>query len=237
MREPVRPPAMIEMRVSRLVADPFSNLPVLILDDGAGGQIAIGIGHNEAPAIASELANIEMQRPIAHDLIKTIVGQCGARVESVELRDVRKETFYATLVLRVGGERVEVDARPSDAIAVALRTRARIHVARKVIEKSQRGTAPERPRAASEARSRLGAGAGTGTGSAAGAAAAGAPARSSRAQNRSLRSVEPPVDPNAPSRHLVMMPDPEDPEALQAALEGAWLLEALHDEDFGKWKM
>ena len=97
------PLAMVEMRVRRLVSDPFSNLPVLILDDGIDQQIAIGIGMNEAPAIASELANVEMQRPIAHDLIKTIVGECGAEVESVEVYDVRRQTFYATLVLLAYG--------------------------------------------------------------------------------------------------------------------------------------
>ena len=177
--------AMIEMRVSRLVTDPFSNLPVVVLDDGVGIEIAIGIGVNEAPAIASELNNIEMQRPIAHDLIKTIVGQCGARVEAVELRDVRKETFYATLVLRIGGARVEVDARPSDAIAVALRTRARIHVAQKVLDKTRRGAAPRT---------------------------------------------------RDPQQQLDFLSEPEETGPIRA-LDAAWLLEALRDEDFGKWKM
>jgi bifunctional DNase/RNase len=148
---------MLDMKVKRLTVDPLTNLPVLILTDESGGtSVPITIGVIEASAIASELAQIELQRPQAHDLMKSILGECGARVVRVELRDVRRATFYASIFLERPGEApratrragavqpipvptsvIEIDARPSDAIALALRTGAPIRVSRKVIEKSQ----------------------------------------------------------------------------------------------------
>ncbi len=131
---------MLEMRVSRLTADPITNMPILVLSDAAGReQMSIWIGLVEASAIASELEKIPLQRPMTHDLMKTLLGACEAKVARVEIRDVRESTFYAAIVVeRAGLAPFEVDARPSDAIALALRAGAPIRVARKVIEKSRR---------------------------------------------------------------------------------------------------
>jgi len=131
---------MLVMKVKRLTVDPITNLPILILvDEAERVTLPIRIGAVEASAIASELANVELKRPQAHDLMKAILGECGARLARVELRDVRRETFYAAIVLDretgAGRAKVEIDARPSDAIALALRTGAPIQVARKVLDK------------------------------------------------------------------------------------------------------
>jgi bifunctional DNase/RNase len=136
---------MVEMKVSRLTKDPLTNLPIVILTDRSGKlSLPLNIGANDASGIASELAKVELQRPTPHDLMKTILGECGVRVTRVELHDVEQETFYAAIVLerspRRGGP-LQVDARPSDAIALALRTAAPIRVAQKVIDRLHGGGA------------------------------------------------------------------------------------------------
>jgi uncharacterized protein len=131
---------LVEMTVSQLTVDPFTKLPILILKDEASDEaVPIWIGLLEASAIATELEKIALDRPMTHDLLKTVIAESGLKVESVEIHDVRDNTFYACIHL-VGprGKEIEIDARPSDAIALALRTRARIRVARKVIERTQK---------------------------------------------------------------------------------------------------
>ena len=134
-----RPVRTVEMRVRQLAVDPSSNMPFVILtDDGELEAVPIGVGLLEASAIASHLENIELKRPVAHDLMKAIIGRCGLRVERVEVRDVRGATFYASIFLEREGEVIELDSRPSDAIALALRTGSRICVARKVVERTRK---------------------------------------------------------------------------------------------------
>jgi bifunctional DNase/RNase len=131
---------MVEMTVAQLTVDPFTNMPIVILKDQSGDEaIPIWIGLLEASAIATELEKIALDRPMTHDLMKNIIGESGLKVESVEIHDVRDNTFYACIHL-VGprGKEIEVDARPSDAIALALRTGAKIRVAKKVIERTQK---------------------------------------------------------------------------------------------------
>lgn len=135
--------SLVEMKVRRLCSDPLTELPVLLLEDQSGREtLAVPVGTGEAGAIASELSNVAFDRPLPHDLITAILSTCGARLERVELRELRRETLYATLVLRVPGEAapqgLELDARPSDAVALALRTGAPIHVARRVLAKARR---------------------------------------------------------------------------------------------------
>jgi bifunctional DNase/RNase len=133
----------IDMVVSQLTVDPFTNMPIVILKDGAGVEaLPIWIGLAEAGAIATELEKIALDRPMTHDLMKRIIGECGVKVERVEVHDVRGNTFYAAIhlsgpPLKRGGTRA-LDCRPSDAIALALRTGARICVARKVLERMRR---------------------------------------------------------------------------------------------------
>jgi uncharacterized protein len=132
------PPRMIDMTVSQLTVDPHTNMPLIILKDEAGAQaLPIWIGLIEASAIASELEKIALERPMTHDLMRNLLGECGATVDRVEVTDVRDNTFYALIHLSVGERRLAVDSRPSDAIALALRTGARIRVARKVLEHAQ----------------------------------------------------------------------------------------------------
>ncbi|HZS40159.1 MAG TPA: bifunctional nuclease family protein [Polyangia bacterium] len=138
---------MLDMKVSKLTVDPFTNLPIIILRDEAGTEaLPIWIGLIEASAIASELEKIALDRPMTHDLMKNIIGECGVKVDRVEVHDVRENTFYATIHLVGRGQsgktnkpkRMAIDARPSDAIALALRTGARICVARKVIDEARK---------------------------------------------------------------------------------------------------
>src|SRR5262249_39652768 len=125
----------LDMKVSQLTVDPLTNLPMIILQDEEGGEtVPISIGVVEASAISAELEQIALERPMTHDLMRNIIGRCGIRVKYVEIHDVRDQTFYARIHLCGPRSRtITVDARASDAIALALRTDARISVARKVI--------------------------------------------------------------------------------------------------------
>lgn len=131
----------VEMKVSQLTTDPITSMPILVLrDEGGGVELSIWIGLVEASAIASELEKIPLQRPMTHDLIKILLGHCGARLVRVEIYDVRDTTFFSSLLIeRAPGEApVKIDARPSDAIALAMRTGSPIHVARKVLRRPRR---------------------------------------------------------------------------------------------------
>jgi bifunctional DNase/RNase len=132
---------LIEMKVASLTVDPFNNMPILILKDNEGRSLPLWIGSVEASAIAAELESIRLDRPMTHDLMKTILGVCAIAVDRVEIHDLRASTFFATLYLKPpapNSELIPVDARPSDAIALALRARAPIFVAKKVIDKAKK---------------------------------------------------------------------------------------------------
>jgi uncharacterized protein len=131
---------LIEMKVASLTVDPFTNMPIVVLKDADGRHsVPIWIGMVEASAIATELDKIELDRPMTHDLMASILARTSVKVERIEVTDLRDHTFYATLHLRdAAGTHIKLDARPSDAIALALRTGASIHVARKVIERAKR---------------------------------------------------------------------------------------------------
>lgn len=129
---------MIRMIVKGLTMDPASNSPILILHDPEGDQsLPIWIGLLEATAIASELENVDFSRPMTHDLLRNIVDTLGHSVTKVEVCDLRDNTFYALIhLLGPEGDEHIIDSRPSDAIAVALRAKAPIFVAKKVLESS-----------------------------------------------------------------------------------------------------
>lgn len=127
-----------EMKVSGLTMDPQTNTPIVVLKDLEDEiSLPIWIGLLEATAIATELEQIEFPRPMTHDLIKNLMGHLGVVVDRVEVCDLRDNTFYAWIYLIVDGQESKIDARPSDALAIALRTRARIYVNEKVISKSK----------------------------------------------------------------------------------------------------
>ncbi|MGD0970739.1 MAG: bifunctional nuclease family protein [Desulfobaccales bacterium] len=128
-----------EMTVSGLTIDPFTNSPIMILKDVASDKaVPIWIGLLEATAIASELENIKFSRPMTHDLLKNIMELMETQVSKVEVCDLRDNTYFALIYLSRGGSELTIDARPSDAIAIALRAKAPIFVAEMVIQKARR---------------------------------------------------------------------------------------------------
>ena len=131
----------IEMVVGGLTIDPLTNSPVLVLKDLKGEQtLPIWIGVLEATSIATVLEKIDVGRPMTHDLLKTIVNDLGARILRVEIRDLRDNTYYALLHLDQNGTCLQIDSRPSDAIAIALRSGAPIYVLDTVLERSKKET-------------------------------------------------------------------------------------------------
>lgn len=132
---------MIEVRIASLALDPQSNQPVIVLkplveEAGHGRLLPIWIGHPEATAILLALEGVEPARPLTHDLMKGMLNSLHAYLERVEITRVEESTFYAALILRAEEQRVAVDARPSDSIALAIRMGAPLFVADEVLESS-----------------------------------------------------------------------------------------------------
>jgi uncharacterized protein len=128
----------IEMKVSGLTMDPITNTPIVILKDLEEKKaIPIWIGIFEASAIATEVEKITFSRPMTHDLLNEILKVLRAEVLRVEIHDLRNNTFFANIQILTDGKVIVVDARPSDAIAIALRAGAPIFVDNNVIEKSR----------------------------------------------------------------------------------------------------
>ncbi len=112
-----------------------SQTPIILLKEQVGSRhVPIWIGAVEASAIAYALEGVVPERPLTHDLMRDVVAAVGASVERVVVTEMRDQVFYADLVLLVGGGEVHVSARPSDAIALAVRTEAPIYVATDVLE-------------------------------------------------------------------------------------------------------
>jgi bifunctional DNase/RNase len=127
----------ILMTVGGLTLDPVTKTPIVILRDPDNKlNLPIWIGLLEATAMATELEGIKMARPMTHDLLRSIIGQVGAAVEWVEVTELRDNTYFALIYLRVNGQQLQIDARPSDAISLALRTKSPIYVAKQVLEAS-----------------------------------------------------------------------------------------------------
>ncbi|HEX6080709.1 MAG TPA: bifunctional nuclease family protein [Methylomirabilota bacterium] len=128
----------LEMKVKGLALDPLSNMPMIILrDEEEKRSLPIWVGLFEANAIALELEKVTTARPMTHDLIKNILESLDARVQKVVVNDLRENTFYAVLYLRLGNADITVDSRPSDAIALALRVGAPIFVEEEVVQKAR----------------------------------------------------------------------------------------------------
>ena len=128
----------IRMEIKGLMLDPSSNTPIVILRDGEEQLfLPIWIGVFEANAIAMELEAARAPRPMTHDLFFNALTAAKVRIEQVVIRDLQDNTFFATLGLARGEESFEVDARPSDALALALRADAPIFVLPSVIEKAE----------------------------------------------------------------------------------------------------
>jgi len=126
---------LIEMTFKGLMVDPVTNMPIVILKDKDGDRVLpIWVGIFEANAIALQIENVATPRPMTHDLLRNIIADLDGQVDRVVVCDLKDNTFYAVIHLTVRGERVAIDARPSDAIALALRTRSPILVEENVID-------------------------------------------------------------------------------------------------------
>jgi hypothetical protein len=130
---------LVQMKVTGLTIDPFTSMPIIILKDMEEKcALPIWIGLIEASAIATELEQIKLSRPMTHDLMRTMLERSEVSVDRIEICDLADNTFYAKIwFIRQGGGFM-LDSRPSDAIALALRTKSPIFVTRQVIEKSRK---------------------------------------------------------------------------------------------------
>ena len=128
----------VEMKVRGLALDPLSNMPIIILrDEDDKRSLPIWVGIFEANAIALQMEKITTPRPMTHDLLKNLLGELDAKVEKIVINDLKDNTFFARIHLLRGETRWNVDSRPSDAIALALRVDAEIFVEEEVLEKSK----------------------------------------------------------------------------------------------------
>ncbi len=126
-----------EMKVAGITVDPFTNTPIVLLKDAEEKDVLpIWIGLLEASSIATVLENIETPRPMTHDLVKNILDSLGVKVLKIEVNDLKDNTYYALIHIDVNKKRMVIDSRPSDAIAIALRTNAPIFVEESVIQRS-----------------------------------------------------------------------------------------------------
>jgi bifunctional DNase/RNase len=129
---------LVPMSIKGLMLDPVSNSPIVVLkDEEEKFFLPIWVGIFEANAIALQLENVTTPRPMTHDLLKNMIGELEARVIRVVINDLRDSTFFAQIRVIAGARTLELDARPSDAIALALRVEAPIFVAKSVLDQAQ----------------------------------------------------------------------------------------------------
>jgi bifunctional DNase/RNase len=129
---------LVPMSIKGLMLDPVSNSPIVVLkDDEDKFFLPIWVGIFEANAIALQLENVATPRPMTHDLLRNMISELDGRVTRVVINDLRDSTFFAQIRISTSGKTLEVDARPSDAIALALRTEAPIFVAQSVLDQAQ----------------------------------------------------------------------------------------------------
>lgn len=132
------PTEELRVEIKGLMLDPSSNVPIVILRDIESQLfLPIWIGLSEANAIASRIEGVEPPRPMTHDLLRTAIEHLGGKLSKVVISDLKDSTFFALLHLSQGERSLEIDARPSDAIALALRAEAPIFVLRTVLDKAQ----------------------------------------------------------------------------------------------------
>jgi len=127
----------IEFKIKGLMMDPLTNSPIVVLQDTTSDTLLpIWVGIFEANAIALQIEKVDTPRPMTHDLIKGLLNHLDARVTKIVVTELKDSTFYALIFLDVAGKIITVDSRPSDAIALALRTDSPIFVTDEVISKS-----------------------------------------------------------------------------------------------------
>ncbi|HWS56125.1 MAG TPA: bifunctional nuclease family protein [Pyrinomonadaceae bacterium] len=135
----------IEVKIRGLMMDPSSGTPIIILKDiNSDTMLPIWVGAYEANAIALEIEKIAPQRPMTHDLLRNLITEMGAKVQRVVITELRDNTFFAVIEMRnQAGESLMLDARPSDAIALALRADSPIYVNEEVIRASRNTVSAE----------------------------------------------------------------------------------------------
>ena len=127
-----------EVKIRGLLVDPTTNSPVVLLKDVSSDVILpIWVGPYEANSIASEIEKLTSQRPMTHDLLRNVIRQMGGTVSRVTVTDLRDSTFFAVIEISTNESQVLIDARPSDAIALALRVDCPIYVSETVLESSR----------------------------------------------------------------------------------------------------
>ncbi len=152
---------MVEVTIDSVRISLMSQHRIVVLKDQESPRfLPIWIGPFEADAITIELQGVEVARPLTHDLLKSVIDKLGAEVDRVSITDLRNDTFYAQISLTIDGKRLDIDSRPSDAIALAVRTRVPVYVEDQVMDQAAitpeqdleaSGPAAEAPKAATEA--------------------------------------------------------------------------------------
>jgi bifunctional DNase/RNase len=140
----------IEVRIRGLVMDPATNMPIVVLKEVASDTVMpIWVGIFEANAIAIEIEKVATLRPMTHDLTRNLIRHLNAQLERIVITELKEDTFLAVLWLRQGDEPILIDARPSDAIALALRADCPIYVSEQVMQAAKLNTTgpPEGPTA------------------------------------------------------------------------------------------
>jgi uncharacterized protein len=128
----------VEMTIKGLMVDPVTHMPIIILRDREGQRVLpIWVGIFEANAIALQMENISTPRPMTHDLLRHAIEDLGGTVTKIVIADLRDNTFFALIHVQTGTDSLAIDARPSDAIALALRAQAPIFVEESVIDSAK----------------------------------------------------------------------------------------------------
>jgi len=144
----------IEVRIRGLMMDPATNMPIVVLKDvGSDTVMPIWVGIFEANAIAIEIEKVAAPRPMTHDLTRNLMRHMNTQLEKIVISELRDDTFFAVLWLRQGEEMITLDARPSDAIALALRADCPIYVSEQVLQSAKLNmSGPPEGQAANELR-------------------------------------------------------------------------------------
>jgi uncharacterized protein len=128
----------IEMSIKGLMVDPITNMPIIVLREVDGQRVLpIWVGVFEANAIALQVENVQTPRPMTHDLLRSVITELGGQLERIVVCELRENTFYAALHVDSARGPLTIDARPSDAIALALRFGSRIYVEDGVIQSAR----------------------------------------------------------------------------------------------------
>ena len=134
---------LVEVKVVNVAIDIKSKMPVIVLKEKKGDKtLPIWIGLFEAQSIALAMENIKPPRPLTHDLAKSLIEKLKGKVDKIVISDLRNNTFYAKILIKQNGEDIQVDSRPSDAIALALRLQVSIFIEEKVLDKVSVGSSP-----------------------------------------------------------------------------------------------